>query len=293
MEQKWNFSFFNNIFKLEITFLIDLVAVAGFFTYTGSFKDIIFLIPLLVSGSLASMASGVFNNIYDTDIDSKMERVSNRRKVVYRNKSKMIILLIALFAASMIVGFSFLNYISVIYIIAGFLSYAFLYTVVLKRRTDLNIVFGGVAGSFPALAGSAAISGTVTPAAIFIAVLVFVWTPTHFWSLAIKYRDDYSSANIPMLPAVKGVAVTRKYILINSIFLAIVTIIPFVYTRIGLNLIYGLASVPLALWILVPSYYYFRRKGEAKEYRKLFSYTNGYLTIALILIIISTFTILK
>ncbi len=278
MEQKWNFSFFNNIFKLEITFLIDLVAVAGFFTYTESLKDTIFLIPLLVSGSLASMASGVFNNIYDTDIDSKMERVSKRRKVVYRNKSKMIILLIVLFAASMIVGFSYLNYISVIYI---------------KRRTDLNIVFGGIAGSFPALAGSAAISGTVTPAAIFIAVLVFVWTPTHFWSLAIKYKDDYSSANIPMLPAVKGIAVTRKYILINSIFLAIVTIIPFVYSRIGLNLIYGLASVPLALWILIPSYYYFMRKGEAKEYRKLFSYTNGYLTIALILIIISTFTILK
>ncbi len=293
MDQKWNFSFFNNIFKLEITFLIDLVAIAGFFTYTGSFAKMWFIAPLLVSGSLASMASGVFNNIYDTDIDSKMERVSNRRKVVYRNRSKMIILLIMLFSLSMIVGFAYLNYLAVIFIIAGFLSYALLYTVLLKRRTDLNIVFGGIAGSFPALAGSAAISGSVTPAAIFIAVLVFVWTPTHFWSLAIKYKDDYSMANIPMLPAVKGVAVTRTYILINSIFLAIVTIFPFVYAKIGLNLIYGASSIPLALWILLPSYYYFRRKGEAKEYRKLFSYTNGYLTIALILIIISSFTIAR
>ncbi|MHB1440586.1 MAG: heme o synthase [Cuniculiplasma sp.] len=291
MDEKLNFSFFNNIFKLEITFLIDLVAVAGFFTYTGSFRNIGYILPLLISGSLASMASGVFNNIYDTDIDAKMPRVSNRRQVVSANRGKMIALLIILFTSSMIVGFRFLNYLSVVFIILGFISYAFLYTVVLKRRTDLNIVFGGIAGSFPALAGSAAINGTITPAAIFIAILVFVWTPTHFWSLAIKYKDDYKEANIPMLPAVKGISVTRSYILLNSVFLAIITIFPFVYPKIGLNLIYGIASIPLALWILIPSYYYFRKKGEAREYRKLFSYTNGYLTLALILIIISSFSI--
>ncbi len=276
---------------MEITFLIDLVAVAGFFTYTGSFRNIGYILPLLISGSLASMASGVFNNIYDTDIDAKMPRVSNRRQVVSANRGKMIALLIILFTSSMIVGFRFLNYLSVVFIILGFISYAFLYTVVLKRRTDLNIVFGGIAGSFPALAGSAAINGTITPAAIFIAILVFVWTPTHFWSLAIKYKDDYKEANIPMLPAVKGISVTRSYILLNSVFLAIITIFPFVYPKIGLNLIYGIASIPLALWILIPSYYYFRKKGEAREYRKLFSYTNGYLTLALILIIISSFSI--
>jgi protoheme IX farnesyltransferase len=237
------------------------------------------------------MSSGVFNNIYDSDIDERMARVSTRRKVVATNRNLMISLLILLFSASMIVGFAFLNYVSVLFIIAGFLSYAILYTVILKRRTDLNIVFGGIAGSFPALAGSAAVAGIVPPAAIFIAVLVFVWTPTHFWSLAIKYKDDYKNANIPMLPAVKGIGTTRIFILVNSVILAFVTITPFIFKGIGLSMIYGIASIPLALWILLPSYYYYKKKGEAKEYRKLFSYTNGFLTIALILIIISTFAI--
>lgn len=289
--KRYNFSFFNNIFKLEITFLIDLVAIAGFFTNPYAMSHLILLIPLLVAGSFASMASGILNNIFDRDIDAKMNRVSKRREVVRLNSKIMVGLLILFLLVSLTVGLSFLSPVSVFFVMCGFVSYAVLYTMILKRRTDLNIVIGGIAGSFPAVAGSAAFMGIISPASIFIAVLVFVWTPTHFWSLAIKYKQDYSDAGIPMLPSVKGIPVTRRYILLNSIILAFVTVFPLIYQKMGLNFIYLYVSVPLALWMLIPSYYYFEKKGEAKEYRKLFSYTNGFLTLALIFIIFSTFTI--
>lgn len=271
--------------------MIDLVAIAGFFTNPYAMSHLILLIPLLVSGSFASMASGILNNIFDRDIDAKMNRVSKRREVVRINSKIMIWLLILFLLVSLVVGLSFLSPLAVFFVMCGFVSYAVLYTMILKRRTDLNIVIGGIAGSFPAVAGSAAFMGIISPASIFIAVLVFVWTPTHFWSLAIKYKQDYSDAGIPMLPSVRGIPMTRAYILLNSIILAFVTVFPLIYQKMGLNFIYLYVSVPLALWMLIPSYYYFKKKGEAKEYRKLFSYTNGFLTLALIFIIFSTFTI--
>ncbi len=288
---KYNFSFFNNIFKLEITFLIDLVAIAGFFTNPYALSHTILLIPLLLSGSLASMSSGILNNIFDKDIDAKMNRVSKRREIVRLNSRTMYVLLVTFLGASLIIGLLFISPLAVFFVMCGFVSYAILYTMILKRRTDLNIVIGGIAGSFPALAGSAAIFGIVSPASIFIAILVFVWTPTHFWSLAIKYKQEYSDAGIPMLPSVRGIPVTRFYILINSIILAVVTVFPIIYSPFRFNFIYLYASIPLALWILIPSYYYYAKKGEAKEYRKLFSYTNGFLSLALIFIILSTFVI--
>ncbi len=288
---KTNFFFLNNILKLEITFLIDLVAIAGFFTNPEALSHIYLIIPLLISGSLASMSSGVLNNIFDRDIDIKMNRVSKRREVVRMRLGYMIILFSVLSISSLTIGLFYLPLISAFFILMGFFSYAILYTMLLKRRTDLNIVIGGIAGSFPALAGSSAILGIITPASIFIAVLVFVWTPTHFWSLAIKYKDDYKEAGIPMLPAVRGIPITREYILINSIFLATVTVFPLIHPHMGLSIIYLVLAIPLALWILIPSIIYFLKDGGPKEYRKLFSYTNGYLTVGLILIIISTFTI--
>lgn len=291
MGNKYNFGFFNNIFKLEITFLIDLVAIAGFFTNPYAASHLIILIPLLVSGSLASMSSGILNNIFDRDIDAKMNRVSKRREVVRLNTKTMYTLLFTFLAGSLAVGLLFISPVAVFFVMCGFVSYAVLYTMILKRRTDLNIVIGGIAGSFPAIAGSAAIMGIISPASIFIAVLVFVWTPTHFWSLAIKYKQDYTDAGIPMLPSVKGIPTTRVYILLNSIILAFVTIFPLIYQKMGFNFLYLYICIPLALWMLIPSYYYYMKKGEAKEYRKLFGYTNGFLTLALIFIIVSTFTI--
>ncbi len=288
MEKTLNFSYLNNIFKLEITFLIDLVAVAGFFTMANPLSHIYRIFPLLIAGTTAAMSSGVFNNLYDTDIDSRMKRVSKRRTEISQNRGRYIFLMVALLAISMVTSILFLNIAAFIFIMAGFASYALLYTILLKRRTEWNIVIGGIAGSFPALAGSSAFYGYPTISSFYIAIMVFLWTPTHFWALAIKYREDYREAGIPMLPATKGVPATRKAILVNSIILAAFMALPVFFGWMETGLYFRIFAIPLGLMLLIPSIIYYFRNGAEKEYRKLFSFSNTFLTLALLLVVISS-----
>ena len=279
MQNESKFSFLNNAFKLEITFLIDLVAIAGFFTISNPLSHIILLVPLIFSGTLASMAAGIFNNLYDVDIDSKMQRVSKRRTFVSKERGSLTALLILFLILSSSVAILFLNIYTLIFIMLGFVSYAILYTIYLKRRTDLNIVIGGIAGSFPALAGGSVINGIPTISSIFVAAIVFLWTPTHFWSLAIKYTDDYKAANIPMLPATRGIESTRFWILINSTILLIFMAIPVFYPLIESGILFRV--------LMIPSVVYYVKEGGEKQYRKLFSASNTFLSIALIIIVLS------
>ncbi|MGP6240100.1 protoheme IX farnesyltransferase [Cuniculiplasma sp. SKW4] len=287
MPKKLNFSYLNDAFKLEITFLIDLVAIAGFFTIDNPFSHIFLLLPLVISGTLASMAAGIFNNLYDTDIDSKMSRVSNRRSFITGKKSILILTMILFLTISTYLSVIYINVATFLFIMAGFLSYAILYTVLLKRRTDLNIVIGGIAGSFPALAGGSVLSGYPTVSSIFIGIVVFLWTPTHFWSLAIKYVEDYKKADIPMLPATRGIDSTRKWIMINSVALMIVMVAPVISPILENALIFRILAVPLGLLILIPSIIYYVQKGNVEKYRKLFSLSNTFLTLTLLIVVIS------
>lgn len=290
MQNESKFSFLNNAFKLEITFLIDLVAIAGFFTISHPLLHIILLVPLIFSGTLASMAAGIFNNLYDIDIDSKMQRVSSRRSFVSRERRGLITTMIIFLILSSLIAIIFLNIYTLIFIMLGFVSYAILYTIYLKRRTDLNIVIGGIAGSFPALAGGSVINGIPTISSIFVAVIVFLWTPTHFWSLAIKYTDDYKAANIPMLPATRGIESTRFWILINSSILLIFMSIPVFYPLIERGFLFRVLTIPMALILMIPSVVYYLKKGGEKQYRKLFSASNTFLSLALIVIVLSALT---
>ncbi|MGP6207593.1 protoheme IX farnesyltransferase [Cuniculiplasma sp. SKW3] len=287
MPKKLNFSYLNDAFKLEITFLIDLVAIAGFFTIDNPFSHIFLLLPLVISGTLASMAAGIFNNLYDTDIDSKMSRVSNRRSFITGKKSILILTMIIFLTISTYLSIIYINVATFLFIMAGFLSYAILYTVLLKRRTDLNIVIGGIAGSFPALAGGSVLLGYPTVSSIFIGIVVFLWTPTHFWSLAIKYVEDYKKADIPMLPATRGIDSTRKWIMINSVALMIVMVAPVIYPILENALIFRILAVPLGLLILIPSIIYYVQKGNVEKYRKLFSLSNTFLTLTLLIVVLS------
>lgn len=287
MPKNLNFSYLNNAFKLEITFLIDLVAIAGFFTIDNPISHIVLLLPLVISGTLASMAAGIFNNLYDVDIDSKMSRVSNRRSFINGRKSVLMAIMILFLIASTYVSIVYINVATFLFIMGGFLSYAILYTVLLKRRTDLNIVIGGIAGSFPALAGGSVLLGYPTVTSIFIGIVVFLWTPTHFWSLAIKYVDDYKKAGIPMLPATRGIDSTRKWIMINSVALMIVMVSPVIAPILESALIFRIIAVPLGLLILIPSIVYYVQKGNVEKYRNLFSVSNTFLTLTLLAVVIS------
>ena len=287
MPKNLNFYSLNNAFKLEITFLIDLVAIAGYFTIEDPLTHIFLLVPLLISGTLASMSAGIFNNLYDMDIDSKMSRVSQRRSFITRTKTLLASIMLLFLLTSAYVSIIYINIATFVFIMAGFLSYAILYTVLLKRRTDLNIVIGGIAGSFPALAGGSVLLGYPTVESIFIAAIVFLWTPTHFWSLAIKYVDDYKKAGIPMLPATRGIESTRKWIMINSVILMGVMVSPVIVPFLENSVMFRILAIPLGLLILIPSVIYYANKGNVEKYRKLFSISNTFLTLTLIVSMIS------
>ncbi len=197
---------FMKITKLEITMLIDMVAIAAFLAVPGGNKYPFLLLILVISGTLASMSASLFNNIYDIDIDIKMKRTRSRSKIVNENtRNRMIFFASIMIVISLVLSYFLLNFLTMIFIFGGFLSYVVLYTIVLKRRTSWNIVIGGIAGSFPALAGWASLTDSVSITSLFIAFLVFMWTPTHFWNLSVNNIDDYKENNIPMLPARVGI----------------------------------------------------------------------------------------
>lgn len=270
---------------MEITFLVDMVAVAAFFANPDFLHNLFIIVPLLAAGTLASMSAAVFNNIYDMDIDRSMKRTSYRESIINSRNYEMTFFYAALMLGiSMAVSFFFINILTSVFIFLGFLSYVFLYTILLKRRTTLNIVIGGIAGSFPALAGWSAISNNVSATSLFIAFLVFLWTPTHFWALATNNVEDYKSAGVPMLPAVVGIKKSSFWILINSIVLVVYSILPIFIRRINVGPAYYVLATVFGALLL---YYVIRpitNKYSTRDFKKAFHLSNFYLLILLVAI---------
>jgi protoheme IX farnesyltransferase len=277
-----------NAFKLTkpgIAILLDLVAVTTFFLALKNFEQILKIIPLLVAGTLASFSSSLANNFFDRDLDSKMKRTSWR--ISSGSDLGYLISIPTLLGSALIVSMLYLNVFATVWIFLGFLSYSVLYTIVLKRRTTWNIVIGGIAGSFPALAGWAAVSSPWSPASVFIAVVVFLWTPPHFWSLAIKYRDDYRAAGIPMLPAVTNVKKAIDGVVLSTLLLIAFSVLP-LFVSIGLPVLYKYLLIPFSIYLVARMVILkFGKRGKMETRAiKAFLSTNYYLT-AILLILIS------
>jgi protoheme IX farnesyltransferase len=276
---------FMKITKAEITILIDVVAVTGFLVAPLARTHLLLLIPLLISGTLASMSASLFNNIYDVDIDGRMKRTSSRSAIINSGNRKLYsIIAVLMLLVSIPVALIFINLLTTVFILGGFLSYVFLYTIILKRRTKWNIVIGGVAGSFPALAGWAAVTGSVSLTSLFVAFLVFMWTPTHFWSLAAGNTDDYKVAGVPMLPAVVGIRKGAEWILANTILLIVYSMIPLFVSTIRLGIFY----IPIAAGMDAIMLYFVLssmvRNYSLDGFKKAFHASNFYLLVLLIAI---------
>lgn len=281
---------FTRIFKVEITFLVDLVAVAGFLSNPYFSNKIILLIPLLIAGSLGSMSAALFNNLYDMDIDGTMKRTSYRTSIVNSSTyRRMFSYGGIMLAASMAVSYFFINFLTMLFIFLGFLSYVFLYTVFLKRRTSWNIVIGGIAGSFPAFAGWATVSNSVSLTAAFIAFLVFLWTPTHFWSLATGNTEDYEKVGIPMLPAIVGVKRSSSYILLNTAILVVYSILPIFVHQIAVGPVYFVFAAILGALMLYYAVLPMINNFSRESYKRAFHFSNYYLLLLLIAICLVNF----
>ena len=195
-----------NLFKLRIGVAIALTAVAGLMVSPGATIETWQAVVLTLAVLLSSSAAGAFNQFYEVDLDARMARTRRRPFVSgrMRHHGGWLALIVALTGIAVAAAWLATNASAALYTFLGAFFYAIVYTVWLKRRTAWNIVIGGLAGSFAVLAGAAAVSPHLSTEALVLALVLFLWTPPHFWSLSIVFRDEYAEAGVPMLPVVKG-----------------------------------------------------------------------------------------
>jgi heme o synthase len=207
--------------KPGITALICLVAVGGFLLASPRSVDLVRLGWLVITGASASAGAAMLNHYLDRDLDARMKRTRGRPLPDARIDPSGIVAVLGLVFLGAGIGAAtvLLNPLTGFSIFLGGLTYVVVYTAWLKRRSAWNIVIGGFAGSAPALAGSAAAVGAWTPGVLAFAVLVFLWTPPHFWSLAILLRDDYARAGLPMLPRMDDLGYSGRVVVVSAALL--------------------------------------------------------------------------
>jgi heme o synthase len=236
------FSQLVDIFKLRIGLFMALTALAGYAVTPGVVLGSaqLALLALVVFG--ASAAAGAFNQFAERDLDARMPRTKHRPFVTgaVGHGVGWLWSIGALLVVSMAAGAWLFNAAVAVYLFLGAFFYGVVYTLWLKQRTPLNIVVGGASGSFAILAGAAAADPGLGPVSIILAVVLFLWTPPHFWALAIAIHDDYAAANVPMLPVVKGDAAAARAILLSTIALVGVSLLPAFF---GLGVIYLAGAV--------------------------------------------------
>ena len=221
-----------NLFKLRIGVAIAFAAAAGLAVQQGPSPGSAAMIVLVLAVLVASAAAGAFNQYVERDLDRQMARTRARPFVTgaLRHGPAWLWLIGAMTAGAVAATWLATNFIAGIYVFLGAFTYGVVYTVWLKRRTWWNIVVGGLAGSFAVLAGSAAVAPAPSPAAAALAVVLFLWTPPHFWSLAIACREDYAAAGVPMLPVVVGDARAARAIFASATLLVAASLVPFFFS---------------------------------------------------------------
>ena len=259
-----------NVLKLRIGVTIAFAALAGYVITPGPALAGWQILVLTLSVLLSSAAAGGFNQYVERDLDRRMERTRRRPFATGALKphAGWLALLYGLLAVSVAAAAWALNSIAALYVFLGAFFYAIVYTVWLKRRSWLNIVIGGLAGSFAVLAGAAAVDPGIGPRAAWLAVVLFLWTPSHFWSLAIALRDDYARAGVPMLPVVIGSHAAARVILGNSVLLVAASLVPLAY---GLGWIYALGAVAGGLWFLMKNIRMLRDTSRAMAMSNFFA----------------------
>src|ERR1700727_2674514 len=209
----------------------------------------------LAGGALAAGSANTLNCFIDRDIDALMRRTSRRplaasaAKAAIRPGEALVSGIVLGAAATLVLGLT-VNWLAAGLADGAILFYVFVYTLGLKRRTASNIVIGGAAGCFPVLVGWAAVTGTVSLPAIVLFAVIFLWTPPHFWALAMKFRKDYAAANVPMLPVVASPVVVARKILWYSYAMVAATLALAPWA----GWIYGVAAVALGAWFLVEAH---------------------------------------
>jgi len=275
--------------KPRLWWLLALVAVAAMALAAGPSLEARTVVATVTGGVLAIGASGTYNNLLERDRDKQMERTADRPLLDGTIEPwKALVFGVALTLASIAVFVAFVNVLAAALGFLAILFYSVLYTLVLKPHTDQNIVIGGAVGAFPALIGWAAVTNTVELPAVVLGTIVFLWTPAHFYNLALAYKEDYARADFPMLPISRGDALTRRHILLylGATMAAALTL----GTIQGLGWLYATAVVAVGgvfLWAVTRL---FRERTERAAFRS-FHAANAYLGVLLLAIVVDALVI--
>lgn len=261
--------------KPRIIELLLITTVPAMVAAASGWPGTWLVLATLVGGTFSAGGANALNSYHDRDIDQIMKRTARRplaREVVTPRQARRLGWSLGALGFGWL--WLFTNLTAAALSTAALLFYVYVYTIGLKRNTDQNIVIGGAAGAAPALVGWAAVTGSLGLPAWILFAVVFAWTPPHFWALALKYRDDYAAAGVPMMPVVRGVEhTTRKmvtYAMITTLFS--LTLVP----AAGLGRIYLLSALILGAWFVAQSIWVMFRPQRAM---RLFGYSNLYLAL--------------
>ena len=243
--------------KPKVVLMMLITAIIGMLLASKSLPSLYLVIISMIGIGLCASSAATINQIIDRNIDANMARTSNRPlpqgEITTFNAS--------LFAfALMIVGTAILvsqvNTLTAVLTVASLIGYALIYTVFLKRATPQNIVIGGLAGAAPPLLGWTSVTNSIDPNALLLVLIIFVWTPPHFWALAIYRKEDYARESIPMLPVTHGVRFTKLQIILYTVLLVLVSLLPYIvlmsgniylFSALGLGLFYLYSSIKMYL----------------------------------------------
>jgi protoheme IX farnesyltransferase len=261
--------------KLKVVALIVFTALVGMFLAVPGMVPWQPLVFGTLGIGLAAASAAAINHVVDQHADALMKRTS-ARPVASGNLTGRNCLVFALLigALAMWILVQFVNTLTAALTFASLIGYAVVYTLYLKRATPQNIVIGGAAGAAPPVLGWTAVTGTVDPHALLLFLIIFVWTPPHFWALAIRRRNEYAKADIPMLPVTHGVNFTRLQVLLYTILLVVVTVLPFVTHMSGL--LYLAGALALGAGFLYHAIALMRDDSD-KQAMKTFGYSIIYL----------------
>jgi len=277
--------------KPNVVYMMLICAFVGMLLAEESVRSFGYLFVALTGIALCSASAAAINQVIDRNTDASMTRTDQRplpQGELSATHASLFAFVIGVIGA--LILYLYVNTLTMMLTIASLIGYAFIYTIYLKRATPQNIVIGGLAGAAPPLLGWASITNTIDPYALLLVLIIFVWTPPHFWALAIYRKDEYAKESIPMLPVTHGVIFTKLQIVLYTIILFIVSLLPYVVLMSGLIYLYSaLILSSMFLYSSVKLYY----SSDDEDAMKTFQFSIYYIFLIFLALLVDHFIILS
>ncbi len=277
--------------KLKVVALILLTAVVGMLLAVPYLPDWFLVLKASVGIGLASASAAVFNHVVDEKIDAQMSRTDQRplpQQKVSRNQALVWGMFLGVFGLGIL--YFFVNTLTAVLTFISLIGYAVIYTLYLKRATPQNIVIGGAAGAAPPVLGWTAITNDIHAYSLLLFLIVFIWTPPHFWALAIYRYDEYKKVDVPMLPVTHGIPYTRIQILLYTVLLLLVTLLPYLAGMSGL--IYLISALVLGVIFLLYAIKIYKNPDNPKIAFATFLYSVNYLMLLFFALLVDHYLLL-